>query len=79
MSAPSGGASDRLRPPGCGASSIAATGGPTAVPFHLCCAYSIIQAGQGGPAGIRCAALVAGAAAPLADTWRVPGVVRTVP
>jgi hypothetical protein len=71
--------SDRLRPPGCGASSIAATGGPTAVPFRLCCAHSIIQAGGGRPAGVQCAALAAGAATPLAETWRVPTAARTAP
>ena len=36
-------------------------GGPTAVPFRLCCAHSIIRAGAGGPTSVQCAALGAGA------------------
>ena len=31
-------------PAGCGAAAIAAPGGPTAVPFRLCCALAIVQA-----------------------------------
>ena len=37
---------DRTLPPMCGASSIASAGGPTAVPFRLCCADRIIRAGD---------------------------------
>jgi hypothetical protein len=51
---------DRTLPAMCGASSIASAGGPTAVPFRLCCAHRIIGAGTGG-AVVQCAASVAAA------------------
>jgi hypothetical protein len=63
---------DRTSPPMCGASSIATAGGPTAVPFRLCCAHSIIRAGAGGPTSVQCAALGAGAV----ETLPVPAAGR---
>jgi hypothetical protein len=54
------GPNKRMPQPPCGASSIATAGGPTAVPFRLCCAQSIIQT-SGNNAGPRwCDALDAG-------------------
>jgi hypothetical protein len=71
MSAPS----DRIPAPACGASSIAATGGPTAVPFRLCCAHSIIRSGADGPAAVQCAVAGGGAS----ETPSGPTAARTAP
>lgn len=60
---------DRLVAATCGASMLATTGGPTAVPFRLCCAHSILQTGGGGSTVVRCVALDAGAV----ETRPVPG------
>jgi hypothetical protein len=51
--------------PGCGASAMAAAGGPAAVPFRLCCAMSIIGRDGAGPTAERCGAFHADAAAAL--------------
>jgi hypothetical protein len=50
----------RLTPGECGASAILAAGGPTAVPFHLCCALTIIHAGGPDPVPLVCGALESG-------------------
>jgi hypothetical protein len=41
----------------CGASAILAAGGPAAVPFQLCCALTIIQAGGQYPVPLECGAV----------------------
>jgi hypothetical protein len=43
--------------PGCPASAIVARGGPTAVPFELCCVLAIIRAGGPDPGPFVCGAV----------------------
>ena len=45
-----------MNPPECGASAILTAGGPTRVPFHLCCALAMIAAGP-DPGKFVCGAL----------------------
>jgi hypothetical protein len=42
---------------GCGASAILARGGPTAVPFDLCCVLTLVRAGGTEPGPAVCRAL----------------------
>jgi hypothetical protein len=53
----SGGAGAIDAPPECGASAILTAGGPTRVPFQLCCAFAVIGAAGPDPAPFVCGAL----------------------
>jgi hypothetical protein len=46
-----------MNPPECGASAILTAGGPTRVPFHLCCALAMIGAAGPEPGEFVCGAL----------------------
>jgi hypothetical protein len=52
----------------CGASAILATGGPAAVPFRLCCALTIIHAGEQDPVPLACGALESGSVGEIAGS-----------
>lgn len=70
---------DPSHQPGCGLSSIAAVGGPAAVPFRMCCAYAIIRASGVGRAVVPCAAGEAGTAALTAERRPHTNPARTAP
>jgi hypothetical protein len=46
-----------MNPPECGASAILTTGGPTQVPFHLCCALAMVGQAGSEPGEFVCGAL----------------------
>jgi hypothetical protein len=46
-----------MNSPACGASAIRAAGGPTRVPFHLCCALAMISTAGPGSEPFVCGAL----------------------
>lgn len=54
-----------MNPPECGASAILTAGGPTRVPFHLCCALAMIGANGLDPGEFVCGALEPDPAAAL--------------
>jgi hypothetical protein len=54
---PATGATDSVGESGCRAVAILARGGPTAVPFDLCCVLAIIRAGGPDPGPLVCGAL----------------------
>jgi hypothetical protein len=54
-----------MNPPECGASAILTAGGPTRVPFHLCCALAMIGTAGPEPGEFVCGALEADPATAL--------------